>query len=129
MKPELEHLIEAVPATIFAAAMARSFGQLCGNAEHQRTAERMLLGLWHAIRPELTPAVLRQPTGKVAAAAVLLEEYFLRRGNWQAMEATLFGAACKRSDDPIAAARLIDVISEAVTVVARDYTKDHAPGE
>lgn len=84
-------LVSALPATVIAAGLTRACGTLA--REQPGVGADMLGNLWMKFAPILLEYVKKNPTGEQSAAILVIEQYFLTKGNWREMEANLLQGA------------------------------------
>lgn len=114
MNKELsEQLLELLPAPVLAAGLIRA----CGNFAKDRPelAQRLLANTWLDVSPKLHEAIKGSPTGKFAASALLIEQYFLHSGDWQKMERELTANA---PISPAIVERVVHIISAGLVHAA-----------
>lgn len=105
-------LLEMLPPQVLAAGIIKSCGKLANDRPD--IAQRILANSWAKVAPALKDALSKEPIGSFAAAALVVESYFVHRGDWKAMERAMM------EDSPIdesLAARVVDLISEGTDVL------------
>lgn len=113
-KELVDKLLELLPPTVLAAGLIRA----CGNFAKERPelAQRLLANTWLDIAPGLHEALKQKPTGKFAASALLIEQYFMCSGDWKKMEHELTEHA---PVSPELVERVVQVISSGLTHASR----------
>lgn len=109
-----EKLLELLPAQVLAAGLIRA----CGNFAKERPdlAQRLLANTWLDVAPKLHEALAKHPTGKFAASALLIEQYFMHSGDWRKMERELTEHA---PVSPHLVERVVQVISSGLIHASR----------
>lgn len=108
-KPDMSTLLQILPAQVIAAGIIKAAGKFA--AETPEFAERILFNSWLKVAPLLRDALSQNPTGDLAASALVIESYFVHRGDWKSMEREM--ADCSPMDERVTAI-IIDAISSGL---------------
>ena len=102
-------LLEMLPPQILAAGIIKGCGKLA--AERPELAQRILQNSWLDISRLLQSAIKEMPHGRAAASALVIESYFMNKGDWGVMEREM---ASHSPIDSALTARVIELISQGL---------------